>query len=510
MDKDLQKMLKLEISRRGARFGAIAKWLAAVAGLSLLLVAAGVALAAPSYAGHITVSAGMGSFSPNPVEVNSTATSTLKAGYTPPPGVPEDDLPSAYTWTASVLYKATLNAKAYGTPPANSYTDSIAPKQPANTGQATLSFTPTIAGYWEISSSCAVTATDTKTNKYWTGTGAAGPDDLTSYILHINYGGGIVDNKTQDVSVGEQIPLMATYGPADMTLQWKIKGPIIANYEANDLIGKIDPVTAADLTKASLTYYWIDTDSGQTENEQVTLTGTLAQPKAAPSVNTTFNVFRPVPTFTTKYLGPIKLIDPTVYDGDLPGTVNGPGIEFDYSVAGSGFGTTDNLHTVQIASPSATTKQYNVTTQKTTVFQFSLPSTAHPGPLLDTTFPYGRDLRAGKTDDSPYYRVDPPPPGSGFGPGTWRTVSVYVMEAFTHYLLFKPNLPSATYAPLSYVQWAWDAEVYNGATGSSGFTLTSSAQAPVEPPAGQGQSALPTWNGNAADYWPNPQWSVVP
>lgn len=45
-------------------------------------------------------------------------------------------------------------------------------------------------GYWQVSASCGVTATDTKTNQYWTG--SAGPPNLTSYTLDITYTSPVV------------------------------------------------------------------------------------------------------------------------------------------------------------------------------------------------------------------------------------------------------------------------------------------------------------------------------
>ncbi len=76
-----------------------------------------------------------------------------------------------------------------------------------------------------------MTATDTKTNQYWTGCANAGPQPLTTYISHIEYGGNVVDGQTQDVSVGQQIPLVADYCPADMTLEWNVEGAnVVKNY----------------------------------------------------------------------------------------------------------------------------------------------------------------------------------------------------------------------------------------------------------------------------------------
>ena len=49
-----------------------------------------------------------------------------------------------------------------------------------------MTFTPKIAGYWQVSTICSVTMTDTTTNQYWSGTGNAGPEDLISATLTIN------------------------------------------------------------------------------------------------------------------------------------------------------------------------------------------------------------------------------------------------------------------------------------------------------------------------------------
>ena len=97
-----------------------------------------------------------------------------------------------YDWSVSqVQYKATWlnsqgNVAPYGTPPADSYTDSISPTQPAASSGATLTFTPLIAGYWAVSVSCGVTVTDTQTSQYWSGSGNAEPQELTSAQLTIS------------------------------------------------------------------------------------------------------------------------------------------------------------------------------------------------------------------------------------------------------------------------------------------------------------------------------------
>ena len=362
--------------------------------------------------------------------------------------------------------------------------------------------------------SCGVTVADSVTNKYWTVSDSAGPQDLTSYILDINYGGAVVDNKTQNVSVGEYIPLTTDYGPSDMTLKWNVPGSIIKTYYPNNQTATVTPVTPADLTQPNLIYYWMDTDGGSTTEENVTLTGTLPKGPQPPSESTKFNVYRPVPTFTTRYPGAITLTNDVLHDGPNDG-LDDTGIEFDYSVASSKFGGNASLKTVQIVDrATVTTKQFNLSTGNTFTFDFTLPSANLPGPLLDTEFPYPQDS-LGQASDSPDYSVNPPPIGTGFGVGVWQTQNVIISETFTRDLLFIPDVPNFTaadYAPLSQVSWGWSAEADANTPGNTGFTLANSAKLPASPPDGTDLSTLPIWNNNATDPafgWGNPQWFVI-
>jgi hypothetical protein len=494
----------------------------------------------------------MGSFSPNPLELNTlgaqgkntnVATSSLSANYDSPSydcdptfdiDSNEGKVTEQYDWSVtSVQYKAVWfaspnNVAPYGSPPSNSFTASISPTQPSTQSGATLTFTPEITEYWAVSVSCEVTVTDNVTGQSWSGignagfgTGNTGSGQLTGYILHIQYGGNIVDNQTQDVSVGEDIGLTADYGPSDMTLQWKIQGSIIDNYNADDSGGYIEPVYDFQYTSALMIYYWMDMGNGNTQNEQVTLTGSMPD-GSNPSVNTTFNVYRPTWHYSTYYDsdGGIMLVSGEVYDGNpSSGTQDAPeydpGIEFDYSVdTGTQFTTdaTSQLSTVQICDNlTVTTVQDNLDSDSdtTTTFTYSLPAQLQ-GPLLDTSFPYPQSgalpTSPGTTFDCPFYTVDPPDnnqsSGSGFGDGVWATENVIVQESFTHDLLFFPN-GGSNYAPLSQINWGWNAEAING---DFGFYLANSAKIPSNPPVGTDLSTLPVWNNNAMPSWAYPTW----
>ncbi len=176
----------------------------------VLVMAVRIALAALTYAGPITVTANMGSFSPSLVQVNSPATASLSAYYTPPSGVPEGQLSASYDWSVSQVQYKGAQADQFGSPPANSYTDSISPNQPSASSGATLAFTPKIAGYWQVATSCSVTVTDTTTNQYWSGSASAGPEELISATLTMNPNGGT------SVFLNTKNYVVVTVAPSDL------------------------------------------------------------------------------------------------------------------------------------------------------------------------------------------------------------------------------------------------------------------------------------------------------
>ena len=417
-----------------------------VGAVILVLMAFWAAARIHAVGGAVSVTATMSGFSSSIVKVGvpvtSTLTGTAGSNYNPPvPPADEGALTMTYTWSDTVEYKAvwidptTGLPGAYGSPPANSYTAAIAPNPSVTVPTSVLTFTPLIAGYWAVSVTCSLSVVDNNNQQLtWGGSATAGPQDLTSYTLDISYGGNVVTNQTQNVSVGEQIPVTAVYGPSDMTLQWNVSGSIIANYapkagQTFQQSAVITPVSSTALTQPALTYFWMDTDSGQTANEKIGLTGTLPGGTSPPAVNTTFNVYRPVPSFSTQYLGAIALdygykVLPgllVLHDGEEAGTNNDPGIEFYFYIPPSQFGDALNLSTVQTCDLlTVTTDQYDQNTQSVITFEYSIPNNAVPAPALDTSFPYWNSYpnnSAGGTIfneycyDAPGYPVDPRPQG---------------------------------------------------------------------------------------------------
>ena len=233
-------------------------------------------------------------------------------------------------------YKATWlksqgNVAPYGNPPLDSYTDSISPTQPSASSGATLTFTPLIAGCWAVSVSCGVTVTDTQTSQYWKGSGDAGPRYLASYDLSPFSGTPKVNGSRLNVCVGESIPLEADPSPSDMQVRWTIPGQAIGEWgpktsQTMQQSAFIMPLTAQDLSQEDIVFYWMNTDSGSTDDETVKVAGTLGNGQSTTSESLTFNVFRPKPAMTASYPGAITLDNTyqvptwykTLYDGDDP------------------------------------------------------------------------------------------------------------------------------------------------------------------------------------------------
>ncbi len=210
------RLSRYEWPRQLVRLFQNSGWTVAITTLALTI--ATVAHFAGS-AGYVQVFANMEPFNPNPTKVNNASIAVLRVFYYPPSGVPEGDLSALYDWSLAQVQFKSLQADAYGSPPPNRYTDSIAPAQPSVQSGAMLTFTPKIAGYWEVSVNCSVVVLDTKTGETWTdepGTGGAGPQDLTSAI--VTFSPNPVVTGADKKNLGAIFaPVTATVQPADLT-----------------------------------------------------------------------------------------------------------------------------------------------------------------------------------------------------------------------------------------------------------------------------------------------------
>ncbi len=289
-------------------------------------------------------------------------------------------------------------ADQFGSPPSNSYTDSISPSQPSTGSSAGLEFTPKIAGYWSVSTSCTVTVTDTKNNEKWSGSANCGPDNLTSYTLDITYtgpvvgqtnpdSGTVVTNGQSNVHAGWPIQLGAVLAPSDLAGQftWTIQG---AGGNGSAAIGGYNPTTdatqvvtldPATVTAAALTTYYY-TESG-------TFNASLSPQGENISAKTTFIVTKPKIRISTQTpvgvaIGQFKISGLNVY-----GVGFGQPITVKNNDSGIYFSNDDSLPTqfagklgwAQVYQPNRT-----YTTAGGTVYHLNQPG-------LDTQFPYQND-----------------------------------------------------------------------------------------------------------------------
>jgi hypothetical protein len=184
--------------RARIRFGDMVFFVTILA--AIILIVLGTLTYSKNEADSISVTANMESFQPNPVEVQKntsgdftgSSTSDLLAFFSPPSDdssfykdYNEGDVDVTYTWSVtSVQYKSTwyddtgTNVVPYETA-TSGFTDSITQPNPT-VSFATLTFTPQIGAYWEVSVSCTVNITDTDTNQSWSGSATVGPKPLTS------------------------------------------------------------------------------------------------------------------------------------------------------------------------------------------------------------------------------------------------------------------------------------------------------------------------------------------
>jgi hypothetical protein len=466
-------------------------WLGTAIGVAMVLLLATRVAMALTYAGPVTVTANMASFSPNPVEVNSPATANLSANYNPPSGVSEGDLSAQYDWSvANVQYKA-LQADAFGPAPSGSYTDSISPTQPSTSSNASLTFTPLIAGYWAVSVSCSVTVTDTKTNQYWTGSANAGPEDLTSYTLDITYtgpvvGGGsdsgmVVTNKTTDVHAGWPIQLgVAHVAPADLskTYTWSIDGAggngsaAVGGYNPTSgptYVTTLDPESSTGVTFPGANEYYYYTIAGS-ETASVTPTGS-----GIPPAKTTFAVAKPTAAVST--------LTPGVYVWPASG--------------GFGFGQwmfNPPLGLLPGISFSATTGQNTGFSGSSNWIQVYAPDQSYwgaNGQLLDTVGGAGLDTL--NRNGGVFYGVSPPSDSPNTDPGAVANGPVgkiVVADHATMWFMYKPAAVGSIWIPIDSVNWNWGGTetLSNGAWALTGGTW-------AQNPGGTATNTFPVWDG---------------
>ncbi len=391
-------------------------------------------------------------------------------------------------------YKA-LQADSFGSAPSGSYTDSISPTQPSTSSNATLTFTPLIAGYWAVSVSCSVTVTDTKTNQYWGGRANAGPEDLTSYTLDITYtgplvggsdNGTVVTNEFQDVHAGWPINLGVIWEPSDLAsmFAWTISGAggngaaAISGYTATATSASVATLNADnDPGNAFGPYYYTKTDS--LEAGVTTKNGF-----SVPPVHTTFNVAGPTTTLTADYQYPTRVMTDPISGGpdgvlylQQTGAVSQPSF------------TSDSQAGILFKHPAVNSTTFKGHTYFVQVYQFDHAYTGLNGvqdwsfaeTALDNGDPYSGNNQSAGVDST----VDGPQvPTDGLA-GSVNYSPVTVNDNPTMWVMYRPAASGSIDVPLANSPWSWGGTAtYSAAEQSwsfAGATPATAGNAPASP-----------------------------
>ncbi len=463
-------------------------------GIAGLCLAACLLLAASS-PGYVEVTTTMTGFAPAMLRLGSTADSTLRAMYTPPPGVPEGQLSAVYDFSVTKVLYTQINGGAYTTAPSSSYTASITPAQPSASSTAQLAFTPHQTAYWEVYVICDVVVNDSVTGQQWVnaaGSGQAGPDHLTCYTFDITYTGTVaannvntsnttdsntvVTNQHVNVHAGWPINLGVKIAPADLNsvFSWAIAGAggngsgAIAGWNPTSGPTYVQTLVPGAATEATFGPYYYTTANSYT----ATVKAAFAE---LPPAQTTFNVAKPTAVITT--------ITDRVNVWSASGTIGfggwmaqpqkdggKVGIQFtDTPDQNSGF--EGKFNWIQIYAPDDVF--WNTT-----------------GVLLGTESGAGLDS-LNKSTGGVFYGINPPDdspliqpkPGSNYG-------KIAVNDGATMWLMYLPSATGSIWVPVADVAWSWAGTetLANGA-----WTLAGGAW--VQNPTGSATNAFPAWGG---------------
>ncbi len=432
-----------------------------------------------------------------------------------PSGSPEGQLSASYDWSVSSVQFKAAQADTFGGPPANSYTDSISPAQPSASSGATLTFTPLIAGYWQVSTSCSVTVTDTTTNQYWSGS-SGDPKNLTSYTFNIMYYGveatpydgpwnPTITGTTVPVHAGWPIQLVAALSPSDLATNftWTISGAggngsaAINGYLVNNTF---QPGSTTKLATSTATAYVLtpssDTKStfpdpasspAMLQDYYYTKAGSFTasvQPQGSSiaAATTTFSVAAPSPSFDAQYMGNTQL---TQAGGTATLSLFNAAMNTGISFAHQPVNGTFTSGGTKFEGHSYFVQVYTENDLWTPQLPYD-PSYSAVGSGLDTSWPYGNvgTLPNGEvyTDDSPSRSAD----------SYWEFLEVD--DSPEMWLMYRPSVAGSIDVPLDSAPWAWGGTATgNGTTWTLKTATPNYAALPQSVPGAGSTSTYPVW-----------------
>jgi len=278
---------------------------------------------------------------------------------------------------------------------------------------------------------------------------------VTQSKLQILRGGDITD-KTSPAIVGQNISLQVALSNYPLTdIQWTIPGNTISNY----LWGATYSYVYTDYVKtnASVAFYWID------GGKNLEVTCTAKYNGQAYSAKTTFNVIRPLPSFSAQIRDQVQVgtgfrttsspSDPNPYLQFGPNTnAASCGIAFSYSGAPTIANTTNTYGSYALVQViESWRQQYNLLDAAGLCngYQFD----RWEG--LDTALPYGR-ISTSINLAEPWTMDWTDSPGAQLSSAEWLSQTA----SFSTFLMFS-NRFGGIYVPMYKVSWSYSGSATN-------------------------------------------------
>ncbi len=289
-----------------------------------------------------------------------------------------------------------------------------------------------------------------------------GRQSATAMQVDIQSGGTVITNSTTNTIVGAQVNLSANVQPSGLnpTYQWTVPGNPIKNYTEDTSSAAVIPLTSADTTGQSVSFYWVGGGQGLGVSCAVTVSGCTC------TANATVNVARPTCTVTTS-TGKVGLYQRK--DGSWLLGYEAPGIAFWQTTTEPPGFTSGTTQWVQVIDNT-------LRTVEDTAGNWSILDKASD--VLDTTYPYSTFGPGGDPEDSPF---------QGLIGGDLRDTA---SDSFSMYLMYMPGC-GGIYVPLQEVDWNW-----SGAASWSGNSWKLDAASNNANPVGFDCRTEPEWLDN--------------
>jgi len=310
--------------------------------------------------------------------------------------------------------------------------------------------------------------------------------DVAVMRARIKRDGQDVTDQTINITDGQKISLsveLENGGDRAFEVRWTIPGSAIKNYTLDT--NTVTAIPDGDLSQKSISWYWTIESTKQTVTAMVTVGG------VSTSVETTFDVSRPVVTVA------IATASVLPYDQD-PNAL--PDFSKDLKV---GFGKplpgAYGIHMTGTATIAGTFAWPQIV-NTATAYVLWKDDAAPEGHLANATnqldvIQGGPRIRTGPTDfDAPFWPV------------LERMMILNSNQDFSTYVLFRPGAATNIFVPVKRVNWHWS---FSGSRGAENvYSFIGDPDVPANPMAQDLTAYPPAWSGMTDDD-PNGFLSIV-